>query len=101
MGGFIEKCKKLVRWVGDIIYRVVEWFEGLIRDFIEDVVNAFLLRNKQKILEAQNRELTAKVAAQLKSIQELIKISEKEKKKLTQHDQDIIQDLFDSESPSI
>ena len=61
-------------------------------------VNIFLYKNKLKILEAQNKELTAKVAAQIKAIQELIKISEKEKKKLTQHDQNIIDDLFESKS---
>lgn len=101
MGGFVEKCKKLVRWVGDIIYRVVKWFEGLIRGIVEEIVNAFLNRNRQKILEALDRELTAKVAAQLKAVQELAKIAEKEKKKLTQHDQNIIQDLFNRESPSL
>lgn len=97
MGGFIEKCKKLVKWVGNIIYRVVKWFEGLIRELIEDIVNAFLNRNREKILQAQNRELTAKVAAQMKAIQELIKIAQKERKELSNHDQQIIQDLFDTE----
>lgn len=97
MGGFIEKCKKLVKWVGNIIYRVVKWFEGLIRELIEDIVNAFLNRNREKILQAQNRELTAKVAAQMKAIQELIKIAQKERKELSYHDQQIIQDLFDTE----
>jgi hypothetical protein len=101
MGGFIEKCKKLVIWIGDIIYRVVKWFEGLIRIMIEEIVNAFLIKNKKKILQAQNKELTAKVAAQMKTIQELTKVAEKEKKKLSSHDQDIIQGLFNTEDLSI
>jgi hypothetical protein len=47
---------------------------------IEEIVNAFLIKNKKKILQAQNKELTAKVAAQMKTIQELTKVAEKEKK---------------------
>ena len=101
MGGFMKKCLLLVKWVGDIIYKVIKWFHGIIREIVDKIVSKFLQKNKEKILKAENKKLTAKVAAQIKSLQELVKIAEKEKKKLTGHDQAIIEDLFESEECSI
>jgi len=97
----MEKCLLLVKWVGDIIYKVIKWFHGIIREIVDKIVSKFLQKNKEKILKAENIKLTAKVAAQIKSLQELEKIAVKEKKKLTEHDQAIIEDLFESEECSI
>ena len=101
MGGFINKCRKIVKWIGDIVQKVVKWFEGAVKAMVDEIVTDFLVKNKQTIIKAENPDKVAKVIGQKKYLQELQKVVEKEEKDLSQNDLDAVNSLFSDEAFNI
>jgi hypothetical protein len=97
MGGFIEKVKELVNWIGDIIYKIIKWFEKDIREDVENKTQEFLLKNKEKIINSENPLKIGKIAGQQKALIELQKKVEEEKKELSSADLETIDSMLSSE----
>ena len=94
MGNVLEMIKKLASWICDIINSVIDWFIKEIRKSIEKKIQQFLESIIDQIKEASNPKQFAKVAGEIKALEELKKIAEEEKKKLPQEDQSKIERLF-------
>jgi hypothetical protein len=94
MGSILDFIKKLVNWVGDLIHSVVQWFESHVREVVLNKTEDFLNEKQNKIQKMENPKQGAKVAAEMKSLKELQKIAEEEKKKLSDNDKDAINELF-------
>lgn len=90
----LEKGWKVIKWVGNIIFRVVSWFFGEIRDMIENEVKAFLQASAEKIKKALNIGNTLKVLVIKKMLSKLAEMAKKYYKELTSHDQNIIDELL-------
>lgn len=94
MGSIFDFIKQLVHWVGDLIHSVIKWFEEEIREKVEDKTEKFLQEKSDKIQNTENPKQVAKVAAEMKSLKELQKIAEEEKRKLSDNDTSTINELF-------
>ena len=94
MGSVINFVKKLVNWVGDLINSIVIWFDGEIRIKVQSNTENFLLEKEKYIKNTENPKQVAKVAAEIKSLKQLEKIAENEKKKLCQSDKAALNRLF-------
>lgn len=94
MGSIIDFISSLVNWVGDLIASVIEWFEKEVREFVLGETQSFLEKKSDDIQKTENPKQVAKVAAELKSLKELQKIAEAEKKKLSDNDKATINELF-------
>lgn len=78
---------------GDLINSVVSWF-GEVGETAQQKTCDFLEEKSEKIQKIENPKQVAKVAAEIKSLKELQKIAEEEKKKLCESDKDTINELF-------
>ena len=94
MGSIIDFISSLVNWVGDLIASVIEWFEKEVREFVLGETQSFLEKKSDDIQKTENPKQVAKVAAEMKSLKELQKIAEAEKKKLSDNDKAAINELF-------
>ena len=97
MGNFYEKIKKLVEWIGDIINKVIKWFNKEIRKDIEKKIEDFLLKNEEKIKNSNNPVKIGKIAGQQKALIELQKKVEEEIKELSDADLRTIDSMFSDE----
>lgn len=97
MGNFYEKIKKLVEWIGDIINKVIKWFNKEIRKDVENKTEEFLLKNEEKIKNSDNPVKIGKIAGQQKALIELQKKVEEEKKELSDADLLTIDSMFSDE----
>ena len=97
MGNFYEKIKKLVEWIGDIINKVIKWFNKEIRKDVENKTEEFLLKNEEKIKNSDNPVKIGKIVGQQKALIELQKKVEEEKKELSDADLLTIDSMFSDE----
>jgi hypothetical protein len=91
---FMDKTIKVIKWAGNIIYSVVSWFIGQIRDIVENTVKKFIQACKAKLLGAQNFADTLKTAVITKMLKVLVEIQDQFYKKLSPNDKSIIDDIF-------
>ena len=94
MGSFIEVCKKVLKWVGDCINKVIKWFDGVIRKTVMGKTEDFVKKKETVIMSANDPKKVGKVIAQKKALIELEKIAEQEKKDLSRTDQDLVDKVF-------
>lgn len=94
MGNITIFVNKLVTWVGNLINKVICWFDGEIREKVEKNNKEFLNKNENKIINSKNPKQLAKVSVEIKSLKQLEKIAEEEKKKLCQEDLKMMDELF-------
>lgn len=94
MGSVLDFVENLVCWVGDLISSIVIWFDGEVKNKVQKKTEGFLLENEGTIKSANDPKQMAKVAAEFKSLKQLEKIAEKEKKKLCPSDIAALNILF-------
>ncbi len=94
MGSILDFIDKLVSWVSDIISEVIEWFDGKVRERVNNNNKEFLQKNEQKIKNTKDPKQVAKTAVEIKSLKQLEKIAEDEKKKLCYEDKETLNGLF-------
>ena len=97
MNDFLEKGWKVIKWAGDIIYRVVSWFIGGIREMVENAVKDFLKYAEKKLKQAIDFAKTLKVAVIKKMMSKLAEIANKLYKELSPNDKEIIDNLFETD----
>ena len=98
MNDFLEKSWKVIKWAGDIIYSVVSWFFGGIRDMVESAVKEFIKYAEDKLKKAIDFAKTLKVAVIKKMMAKLAEVAEKLYKELSSNDKKIIDNLFESDT---
>ena len=54
MGNITIFVNKLVTWVGNLINKVICWFDGEIREKVEKNNKEFLNKNENKIINSKN-----------------------------------------------
>ena len=96
MGGFLSYVAKFVKWMGDIVYKVIKWFDGAIRKYVSKIVEDFLIQNKPRISKAENKPKVMKVIGMKKMNSELEKVAEKEYQELSSNDQDLISKMIEN-----
>lgn len=94
MGNIQIFIDKLVSWVGNLISTVICWFNGEIRKKVDKNNKDFLNKNENKIKKSNNPKQVAKISIEIKSLKQLEKFAEEEKKKLCQDDIKTIDELF-------
>ncbi len=97
---FLETSWKIIKWCGNIIFKVVSWFFGEIREIVENSVKAFIKSVENKLKKATDFIKTLKVATITKMLDELKKMAKKYYEELTEKDQNLIKELFENELSS-
>lgn len=99
MGSFHSLCKKILNWVGDCINKVVKWFTGTLRKDVLGETKKFMKKKevKKKIKKSDNPEAVGKVIVEIKALRVLKKCAVIKQKSLTQHDQNLIEGIFEEE----
>ena len=91
---FMDKAIKVIKWAGNLIFSVISWFVGQIRDIVENAVKIFIQACMDKLRQAQDFVNTLKAAVIKKMIDELTKVADKYYKKLSPNDKSIIDEIF-------
>lgn len=94
MGNFLEKAKKIVKKIGEIIMDVIHWVTNKIRGEIEDKTLKKLKDNEEEIKKAKDPEGVGKIVATDTAIKELENMKNKLGKNLPKSDINILIDKF-------
>lgn len=94
MGGFLTLVKNFVNYLGNIVNKVLSWFEGLIRKKVEDSVEDFIKERKEKITKADDPKKMGKTMAMMKMSIEIKNVAISECKTMTEKDQETIKNDF-------
>lgn len=93
MGSIIDFIENLSNWVVEKISSIVAWFNE-IRDAVSCKIKNLLESNKEKIQKTDNPKQVAKVIAAKKGINELIKHTNNEERKLSSNDEKIVNNIL-------
>jgi len=92
MGGFVAKCWEGIKWIGNCINNVINWW----KDFMEQVNNFVFnfLNEKRNLIEtANNPQAVGETCAINKEIEALEEKAKKQKEKLSSSDIDLVNQL--------
>ena len=95
MGGFVSTAKKVVKWIGNCISKVISWWKSF-RDDVDQKTYCYIIIYKTSILQADDPQTFGELMAIRKEKSELEIIAQKKYASLSYKDQSRIDELLDN-----
>lgn len=95
MGGFISTVKKVVKWIGGCIYKVISWWNSF-RDEVDEKTINYIIIYKTVIVRADDPETFGEVMAINKEKSELELIAQRKYASLSNRDRLSIDSLLNN-----
>ena len=93
MGGFVTAAKKVVKWIGGCINKVISWWKSFRDDVDQKTIN-YIVIYKTVILNADNPDTFGEVMAINKQKSELEIIAQRKYLSLSTRDKESIDSLL-------
>ena len=95
MGGFVTAAKKVVKWIGGCINKVISWWKSFRDDVDQKTIN-YIIIYQNVIIKADDPEIFGEVLAIKKEKSELERIAQQKYLKLSGRDRQNIDALLDN-----
>ena len=95
MGGFVTAAKKVVKWIGGCINKVISWWKSFRDDVDQKTIN-YIIIYQNVIIKADDPEVFGEVLAIKKEKSELERIAQQKYLKLSCRDRQNIDALLDN-----
>ena len=95
MGGFVTAAKKVVKWIGGCINKVISWWKSFRDDVDQKTIN-YIIIYQNVIIDADDPEVFGEVLAIRKEKSELESIAQQKYLKLSGRDRQNIDALLDN-----
>ena len=95
MGGFVTAAKKVVKWIGGCINKVISWWKSFRDDVDQRTIN-YIIIYQNVIIKADDPEVFGEVLAIKKEKSELERIAQQKYLKLSGRDRQNIDALLDN-----
>ena len=95
MGGFVTAAKKVVKWIGGCINKVISWWKSFRDDVDQRTIN-YIIIYQNVIIKADDPEVFGEVLAIKKEKSELERIAQQKYLKLSCRDRQNIDALLDN-----
>jgi hypothetical protein len=95
MGGFVTAAKKVVKWIGGCINKVISWWKSFRDDVDQKTIN-YIIIYQNVIIKADDPEVFGEVLAIKKEKSELERIAQQKYLKLSGRDRQNIDALLDN-----
>ena len=93
MGGFVETAWRCVKWIGNCIYSVINWW-GRFMDGVNAIVHGFLTRSRSQIERSDNPKAVGEVVAIRKEKDQLEEKADNMYGGLSKKDQKTVDELL-------